>query len=187
MVKSRVGGAAIALVALVGVGVAVVACGGGGDGGEQPRSQATAGDGSQADGGDASGGTAIAAGTAEPSARSGTLSVDGQEFKFRVFFCGFTPAQTGTSNVPFSFRGNGVNPEGRTFSVGASIVEGPGGATHSVSMWYDDSNTVIVYASEAAAPAEGQIVIDGKQISYEADFTGLSGPIGIGTLKATCP
>ncbi len=54
-------------------------------------------------------------------------------------------------------------------------------------MWYDDSNTVIVYASEAAVPAEGQIVIGGKQISYEADFIGLGGPIGTGTLKANRP
>ena len=188
MIMPRVGKAAIALVALLVVGVPVVACGGGG-GDSGGNTEAV----------DSSGGPGFADGASAPSDRSGTLTVDGQDFKFKVFFCGFTPGETGKGNVPFSLLGNGVSSEGRTFTLVASIEELSSSAMHSVSMSYDDSKTIVVYQNSTAAltagteagqvidPSTPQLVITGKQISYEGEFSGVNGPIGVGTLKASCP
>lgn len=136
--------------------------------------------------------------TSAPSSGSGsgTLVVDEQTFEFEVIFCGFTPEETRSDSVPFSFRGNGTDASGRAYSVDAAIittdVAGLMSESHTVSFWYDDANTVIVYetsnAPQVGADDRPKFLIDGKQVKYEGNFAGEDGAsVGVGKLDANCP
>jgi hypothetical protein len=145
---------------------------------------------------------------------SGTMTVAGVTYEFEVRHCGFSPAETGNEDVPFSLRGQGVTPDGEPFEVDAVTVElNDDTESQTLSLWIGESfpydviyesgrmqmNGMVTGTSETAVAEMGMdwpmLEIDGNQVRAEGGFleiTDVMGAhdeelVGWGTFEATCP